>query len=102
MTDYLNFFIRLLPAIITGLFLYYWQRAQQKRDAANAERDELKDEAEEVNREVNNATMQLTYATAIAVERGKTNGELKKAKQAYNDAVEHQNALAQKLLNKQK
>ena len=98
----MDYFFNLLPAIITGLFLYYWQRAQAKRDAKNAKVDELKDEADKVNREVNSATMELSYATAIAVERGKTNGELKKAKDAYNEAVKHQNALSLKIMDKQK
>ena len=81
--------------IITGLVVWYIERARDKKA-------ELKEEAETVNREVNNATMQLAYATAIAVEQHKTNGELKRAKAAYNKAVQHQNELGQKLINKQK
>lgn len=98
MIDYL---IKLLPAIITGLFLYYWQRAQEKRDLKNSKKDELREKAEQVDREVNTATMELAYATAVAVECGKTNGELKKAKKAYNTAVQHQNELGQELISKQ-
>ena len=98
----MEYLINFLPAIITGLFLYYWQRAQERRDAKNAEVDELKEEVEAVNREVNNATMELSYATAIAVERGKTNGELKKAKDAYDEAVKHQKELSHKIMDSQK
>ena len=89
----MDYIIELLPAIITGLFLYYWQRAQRKHD-------DVKEDIEQVNREVNAATMDLAYATAIAVERGKTNGELKKAKEAYDKATKDQRELAIKLSQK--
>ena len=81
--------------IITALVVWFIERARDKHD-------ELKDEAEKVDREVNNATMQLAYATAIAVEQHKTNGELKRAKKAYNDAVTHQTELGRKLIESQK
>lgn len=89
----IDYFFNLLPAIVTGLFLYYWQRAQRKHD-------DVKEDIEQVNREVNAATMELAYATAIAVERGKTNGELKEAKEAYNKATKDQRELMIKLSQK--
>lgn len=81
--------------ILTALIVWLIERARDKHD-------ELKDEIEQVDREVNSATMELAYATAVAVERGKTNGELKKAKDAYNNAVKHQKELGQKLINQNK
>lgn len=91
--------------ILVGVILYCFQSAAEKRESARdkeaAERDELRDEIEAVNREVNNATMELSYATAVAVERGKTNGELKKAKRAYDEAVKHQDELGKKLIEKE-
>ena len=91
--------------ILVGIILYLFQKAAEKREAEREketeERDELREEAEKVNREVNTATMELSYATAVAVERGKTNGELKKAKAAYNNAVKHQDELGRKLLQRQ-
>lgn len=89
----MDYIIQLLPTIITGLFLFYWQRAQKKHD-------DIKCEIDRVNREVNAATMELAYATAIAVERGKTNGELKKAKEAYDKATKDQRELVIKLSQK--
>ena len=32
------------------------------------------------------AGSKLAYATAVAIERGSTNGELREAKEAYNEA----------------
>lgn len=86
------------PTIITGLFLYYWQRAQKRRDEKQAAGDKRREEIEQVNREVNNATMELTYATSLAVSEHKCNGELHRAQEAYNTAVQHRNELGQKLM----
>ena len=86
------------PTIITGLFLYYWQRGQKRRDEKQAAGDKRREELEQVNREVNNATMELTYATSLAVSEHKCNGELHRAQEAYNAAVQHRNELGQKLM----
>lgn len=100
----MDYLIKLLPAIITGLFLYYWQRQQKmhddKKDRERKERDGLKDEIDSVNREVNSATMELAYATSIAVECGRKNGELKAARKAYDEAKKHQDRLAQKMMQR--
>ena len=91
--------------VLVGVIMYCFQKAAEKREAKRdketAEKDEIRDEIEKVNREVNNATMELSYATAVAVERGKTNGELKKAKEAYNEAVKHRDELGKKLIEKE-
>ena len=96
----LDYIIKLLPAIITGLFLYYWQRAQKQRDDQKDEKEELRDEAEDINREINRATMELSYASAVALERGKTNGEVKKAIKAYEEAKKRQEAFSLKVQQK--
>lgn len=81
--------------ILTALVVWFIERARDKHDA-------LKDEIEQVNREVNNATMELAYATSIAVSEHKCNGELHRAQKAYDNAVEHQKELGQKLINQNK
>ena len=96
----LDYLIKLLPSIITGLFLFYWQRAQKKRDSENEEKETLKDEAEDIDREINSATMELAYATSIAVEKHKTNGEMKAARKAYENAKKKQEAFNLKLQKK--
>ena len=89
-----SIFMAVLPSLLVGVVLFYWQRAQKKRD-------ERKDEIEEVNQAVSYATMELANATAIAVTEGKNNGELKRARKAYDEAIKRQNALAQKLVKGQ-
>lgn len=79
-----------LTPILTALIVWAIERDRDKRDAQ-------KEEAEKINRRVNLATMELAYATAIAVEKHKTNGELKKAKEAYKAATDAQNEFNRKL-----
>ena len=89
----INYLIQLLPAIVTGLVLFYWQRKQTARDG-------IHDEIDRVNREVANATMELAYATACAVKRGKANGEVERAVKVYEEAKKHQAELGQKMMQR--
>lgn len=82
----MDYLIELLPAIITGLFLYYWQRSQNKRDADKADKEKLKQEERKVEYEMVEAAMELSYATAMAWKNGKPNGEVEKGIEFYNKA----------------
>lgn len=83
----------ILTPILTGLIVWVVTHHRAKED-------ELKDEAEEVNADVNYATMELAYATAMAVKRGKANGEVENAVKAYEDAKEKRDKFNEKLQNK--
>ena len=82
----------ILTPILTALVVWFIERHRDKKDS-------LKEEAENINYDVNNATMELAYATAIAVKRGKANGEVEEAVAAYNKAKKRQEAFNQKLQN---
>ena len=82
-----------LTPILTGLIVWSIERYRTKKE-------ELKEQAEEINAEVNVATMELAYATSIAVENGTTNGELKRAKEAYASAKKKLDNFNQKQINK--
>lgn len=82
-----------LTPILTGLIVWSIERYRTKKE-------ELKEQAEEINAKVNVATMELAYATSIAVENHKTNGELKNARQAYAEAKKELDEFNQKQLNK--
>lgn len=92
----------IIVGIVVGVIMYIFQERAEKREkqreAKTDKRDKIRDDVERVNREINAATMELSYATAIAVERGKTNGELKRAKAAYDNAIKHQNELGLELI----
>ena len=83
----------IITPIITGLVVWLVERKK-------TEKDELREEAEEVDSEVNYATMQLAYATAMAVKRRQANGEVEEAIKAYNEAKEKRDKFHEKLKNK--
>lgn len=83
----------IITPVLTGLIVWFIERHKTKED-------ELKEEAEEVNADVNFATMQLAYATAMAVKRGKANGEVEEAIEEYNKAKEKRDKFNEKVRNK--
>ena len=96
----MEYVIELLPAIITGLFLYYWQRSQEKRDADKAGKDKLKQEERKVEYEMVEAAMELSYATAMAWKNGKPNGEVESGLKFYNKAKADKEKLDRELKTK--
>lgn len=82
----MDYIIQLLPAIITGLFLFYWQREQKRRDETKAEKGKLKETGETVEYEMIEAAMELSYATAMAWKNGQPNGEVEAGIEFYNKA----------------
>lgn len=83
----------ILTPVLTALIVWLIERDRIKKD-------DLRDEAEAVNRDVNSATMELAYATAMAVKRGQPNGEVEKAVEAYKAAKKKQEAFNLKLQDK--
>jgi len=79
--------------IITALVVWFIERSRDKKDS-------LKEEAEQVNYEINVATMELAYATAMAVKRGKANGEVENAIKAYDIAKKHRDEFNAKAAKK--
>lgn len=79
--------------IVTALVVWFIERDRTKKD-------ELREQAEQVNSEVNVATMELAYATAVAVKRGKANGEVEDAVKAYDKAKQHREQFLETLKNK--
>ena len=96
----MEYVIELLPAIITGLFLYYWQRSQEKRDADKAGKDQLKQDERKVEYEMVEAAMELSYATAMAWKNGKPNGEVESGLKFYNKAKADKEKLDRELKTK--
>lgn len=98
----MDYIIQLLPAIITGLFLFYWQRSQKKRDDSKAERSKLREDDEVIEYEMVEAAMELSYATAMAWKNGKPNGEVEAGIEFYNkvkeDKERHDREVKSKLL----
>jgi hypothetical protein len=81
----------LLPSIVVGLVLFYWQRQQKRRDDNDDCRSAAQKEEAMLSLKLQRANAKMSYACAMALKNGKMNGELEKAIAAYNQADEQWN-----------
>lgn len=85
MTEFIS---TVLPSLFVGVVMYFWERRQRKFEREMAEKEENRARGELVKLDLTCATAALTYATAMAVKRGSTNGELETAIANYETAME--------------
>ena len=80
--------ISVCASIVSGMALYFLKRYFDKRDKKEAKKDELIAKENILILKSIDAVGKLTYADAIAIRDGKTNGEMKSAIEAYRKADE--------------
>ncbi len=80
--------ISVCASIVSGMALYFLKRYFDKRDKKEAKKDELIAKENILILKSIDAVGKLTYADAIAIRDGKTNGEMKAAIEAYKKADE--------------
>lgn len=90
-----------LPGIITGIVLAFWNRRQNRKDSAKSQAEEDRLESEMFRLDLEVATAQLSYAVAMAVKRGSPNGEMEVAVRQYEKAMEKFRKLERKHLARQ-
>lgn len=78
----------IVPGIIVGIVLFYWERRQKKRDTHIGEQSALQIEKDMLQLDLLVATAQLSYAVAMAQKRGTPNGEMEIAIEKYETAME--------------
>lgn len=88
MNEVWYFLAGLLPSIITGLILFYIQRAQKKRDEKEEHRAAARKLETRLMLDMQMATAKLAFATAMAIKRGTANGEVEDGIVAYKKALE--------------
>lgn len=76
--------ISALGSVVSGTALFLLQRWFKKKDARDELRDEAKAKENVLIIKSINAVGHLTEATAIALENGKTNGEIHRALKEYS------------------
>ena len=84
MWEYL--FSVLFESVLLVMAVFYLQRRQRRGDSRAEERAAIRRRESLLNLQMTMAGSKLAYATAVAIERGSTNGELREAKEAYNEA----------------
>ena len=82
------FLLGLLPSVIASCAAYYLQRAQKRRDQASEAHAAARKQESLLNLEVTMAAAKLSYACAMAIKRGKPNGEVEEAVGDYETAKE--------------
>lgn len=78
--------ITIAETIFTGTLIFYFQRSQKKRDDKKEALDEARKEESLLLLELVMASAKLSYACAVAIKRGKANGEVEEGVKAYEDA----------------
>lgn len=100
--------LEFLMPIIIAVSIYFLERKIDQRfkhqEAEDAKRHQEADERAKLRKEsdmvifdMSEAAMELAYATSVAVERGKTNGEMKRAREAYGKAKDEKDQFIKKL-----
>lgn len=73
-------------SIVSGMVLFFLQRFFKKRQISEEKREERQHKKDVLMMKSINAVGDLTLANAIAIRDGKTNGELKKALEEYDES----------------
>lgn len=81
----LTIIISVFGSVVSGTALFLLQRWFKKKDARDEIRDEAKAKENILIIKSINAVGHLTEATAIALESGKTNGEIHRALKEYGE-----------------
>ena len=78
--------ISICASIISGMVLFFLKRYFDRREKEEKERDDVFAKENILILKSSEAIGKLTYADAIAIRDGKTNGEMKEAIEAYKKA----------------
>ena len=75
-----------IPSVLCGVFMAWFNRQQRRKDAHIERRAEARRKESLLSLELQMATAKLSFATAIAVKRGRANGEVEEGIAAYEAA----------------
>lgn len=77
-----------LPGIVTGIVMAFWNKRQKERDERADEKEHERVRSELLRISLLVATAQLSYAVAMAVKRGRPNGEIEVGVAQYEKSME--------------
>ncbi len=81
-------FWAVIPSILVGIIMAFWNSRQKKRDQEQLRREKERVKSERLRISLLVSTAQLSYAVAMAWKRGKPNGEVEVGVDAYNRAMD--------------
>lgn len=76
------------PSLIVGIVLAVWGARQKKTEAERKAAEEARVKSELLRISLVLATAKLSYAVAMAMKRGKPNGEIEEGIEVYNKSLE--------------
>lgn len=82
----MEYVIAILQTVFISMLIFYLQRKQNKTDKKTDERANAQKKESLLQLEMSMAGCELSYAVAMAVKRGKPNGEIEEAITAYDKA----------------
>lgn len=82
----ISIIISIGASVISGMALFFLQRYFKKKEKREAERDRVRRRENVLLMKSLDAVGKLTYANAIAIRDGKTNGEMHEAMESYNES----------------
>lgn len=80
--------ISIAASVISGMALFFLQRYFKRKNTKDEERDKQKVKENILILKSIDAVGKLTYANAIAIRDGKTNGEMHEAMETYGEIKE--------------
>ncbi|MBR5520097.1 MAG: hypothetical protein IKU55_05210 [Clostridia bacterium] len=75
-----------LPSLVCGILMAQFNRRQSRKDREIAVRADARKKESLLALEMNMANAKLSYAVAMAIKRGKPNGEVEEGIEAYEAA----------------
>lgn len=76
-----------LPGLVVGIVMGFFNHQQKARDQQAEETDIQRKRSEQVRISLLVAAAKLSYAVAMAVKRGKPNGEIEEGIDQYREAI---------------
>lgn len=85
----MDIFIQILPSLIVGIFLAYFNHLQNEREAKQEKKSELRKKEGKLILDMTRAVAKMSYANSMAIIRGKHNGEVEEAVKTYKKVMEN-------------
>ena len=80
-------FFALLPSLLVSLYMAFFNRRISKKDKYSESFEEARRQSDQLKLSLLIATAQLSYAVAMAIKRGRANGEMEEAAKQYSKAL---------------
>lgn len=77
----------ILPSLCVSIIMAIFTASQKKRQKKSEQQEQIAKKGEKLKVSLLVATAKLSYATAIALQNGKTNGEMSDGVSQYREAI---------------